>query len=254
LRLAVRNDEIVPHFQPLVELDGGAINGYEILARWPHPTRGLVGPDQFIHIAEETGLIGEMTFNVLRRACREALNWPGAPRLSLNIAPAQLHDAVLPQKILKVLAECGFPPARLEIEITEDALVADFDAARALLTSLKNLDVRIALDDFGTGYSSLRHLRELPFDVLKIDRSFVHSMTDSDEAMSIVRTIVQLAKSLGLAVTAEGIETQGQAAELKALGCERGQGYLLGRPSACPQPASAPEAGAPARVAVRARA
>lgn len=136
-----------------------AVTGYEILARWPHPSRGLVGPDQFIHIAEETGLIGEMTFNLLRRACREALDWQGAPRLSLNIAPAQLHDAALPQKILKVLAECGFPPARLEIEITEDALVADFEAARALLVSLKNLPVQIALDDFGTGYSSLRHLR-----------------------------------------------------------------------------------------------
>jgi diguanylate cyclase len=254
LRLAVRNDEIVPHFQPLVELEGGAINGYEILARWPHATRGLIGPDHFIQIAEETGLIGEMTFNVLRRACREALHWPGAPRLSLNIAPAQLHDAALPQKILKVLAECGFPPARLEIEITEDALVADFDAARALLTSLKNLDVRIALDDFGTGYSSLRHLRELPFDVLKIDRSFVHSMTDSEEAMSIVRTIVHLAKSLGLAVTAEGIETQGQAAELQALGCERGQGYLLGRPSACPQLAGGNDGAAPASVPLRLRA
>jgi diguanylate cyclase len=239
LRLAVRNDEIVPYFQPLVELETGAVKGYEILARWPHPTQGLVGPDQFIQIAEETGLIGEMTFNVLRRACRETLHWPGGPRLSLNIAPAQLHDAALPQKLLRVMAECGFPPARLEIEITEDALVADFEAARALLASLKNLGVRIALDDFGTGYSSLRHLRELPFDVLKIDRSFVHSMTDSDEALSIVRTIVHLAKSLGLAVTAEGIETHSQAAELQALGCERGQGYLLGRPSACPRPARA---------------
>jgi diguanylate cyclase (GGDEF)-like protein len=235
LRLAVRNDEIVPHFQPLVDLETGVAGAFEILARWPHPTRGIVGPDQFIHIAEETGLIGEMTFNLLRRACREALHWPGGPRLSLNIAPAQLHDAALPQKILKVLAECGFAPGRLEIEITEDALVADFDAARTLLTSLKNLGVRIALDDFGTGYSSLRHLRELPFDVLKIDRSFVHSMTDSDEAKSIVRTIVHLAKSLRLAVTAEGIETESQAAELRALGCERGQGFLLGRPSACPQ-------------------
>jgi diguanylate cyclase (GGDEF)-like protein len=238
LRQAVRNDEIVPFFQPLVDLDTGAVKAFEILSRWPHPTRGMIGPDQFIKIAEETGLIGEMTFNILRQACREALHWPGAPRLSLNIAPAQLHDAALPQKILKVLAECGFPPGRLEIEITEDALVADFEAARALLSSLKNLDVRIALDDFGTGYSSLRHLRELPFDVLKIDRSFVHSMTDSEEAMSIVRTIVHLAKSLGLSVTAEGIETQGQAAELQALGCERGQGFLLGKPSAHPQQAA----------------
>jgi diguanylate cyclase len=254
LRLAVRNDEIVPHFQPLVDLETGAANAYEILARWPHPTRGIVGPDQFIHIAEETGLIGELTFNVLRRACREALHWPGGPRLSLNIAPAQLHDGALPQKILKVLSECGFPPARLEIEITEDALVADFDAARSLLTSLKNLGVRIALDDFGTGYSSLRHLRELPFDVLKIDRSFVHSMTDSDEAKSIVRTIVHLAKSLHLAVTAEGIETLGQAAELRELGCERGQGYLLGRPSACPQSTRGNEQPAFAKAPLRAHA
>jgi diguanylate cyclase len=234
LRAAVANDEIVPYFQALVHLETGEVAGYEILVRWPHAVRGLVMPSEFIPIAVETGLIGELTFNVLRRACRETLNWPGAPRISLNIAPVQLQDPQLPQKLLQVLAECGFPPARLEIEVTEDALVGDYEAARLVLVSLKNVGVRISLDDFGTGYSSLRHLRDLPFDVLKIDRSFISSMGDSAEALSIVKTIVQLAKSLGLGVTAEGIETEAQASELQTLGCERGQGFLLGRPAAGP--------------------
>jgi len=232
LRIAVRSDDIIPHFQPLVHLESGDVSGFEILVRWPHVGRGLIQPDEFIPIAVETGLINELTFNVLRRACHETLHWPKAPRISLNLAPVQLHDQALPQKLLKVLSECGFPPGRLEIEITEDALVSDLAAASALLTSLKNVGVSISLDDFGTGYSSLRHLRELPFDTLKIDRSFVRSMSDCDDALSIVKTIVQLAKSLGLAVTAEGIETEDQARDLQALGCERGQGYYLGRPAA----------------------
>jgi diguanylate cyclase (GGDEF)-like protein len=232
LRIAIRNESITPHFQPLVELGSGQVQGYEILARWSHPERGFVGPDQFIPIAEETGLIGELTLNILRRACAEARDWPGAPRISLNISPVQLKDAALPQKLLKVLAECGFPAKRLEIEITEDALITDFEQARFILVSLKNQGVHIALDDFGTGYSSLRHLRELPFDVLKIDRSFVHSMSQSQEAATLIRTIISLAKNLGLGVTAEGIETDAEAAALRALGCELGQGFYFGRPEA----------------------
>jgi len=231
LRAAIASDEIIPYYQPLVQLASGQVGGYEVLVRWPHPERGLIQPDSFIPIAVETGLINEMTFNVLRRACRETLNWPGGPSISLNVAPVQLHDRALAQKVLQVLLECGFPPGRLEIELTEDALIGDLEAARALLASLKNVGVRISLDDFGTGYSSLRHLRELPFDSLKIDRSFIRNMSDDDEAAAIVKTIVQMAKSLGLAVTAEGIETERQAADLQALGCERGQGYLLGRPA-----------------------
>jgi diguanylate cyclase (GGDEF)-like protein len=231
LRLAVGADEIMPHFQPLVRLESGAVTGYEILARWTHRTRGAIDPAVFVQIASETGLISDLTFNILRRACRQTLNWEGAPRISLNVAPSQLRDPALPQKILAVLSECGFPPARLVIEITEDALVQDFETARALLVSLKNLGVRIALDDFGTGYSSLRHLRELPFDDLKIDRSFVHSMTDSEEALTIVKTIVHLAQNLGLGVTAEGIETASQARQLQSIGCESGQGFLLGPPA-----------------------
>ncbi len=232
LRVAVRGGQIEPHFQALVDLQSGEVQGYEILARWRHAERGLVPPDQFIPIAEETGLIGELTFNILDRACEESLAWPGGPRISLNISPIQLRDAALPQKLLKVLAARGFPAGRLEIEITEDALITDFEAARLALTSLKNQGVHIALDDFGTGYSSLRHLRELPFDVLKIDRSFVQSMSESDEARIFIKTIVALAKNLGLGVTAEGIETEGEADALRALGCELGQGYFYGRPAA----------------------
>lgn len=249
LRAAVRNDEIIPHFQPLVQLESGEVAGYEILARWSDVKRGAVAPAQFIPVAEETGLISELTFKLLRRACTEALDWPGRPRLSLNIAPSQLRDGALPQKLLQVLTECGFPPARLEIEITEDALVSDFAGARLLLLSLKNLGMRIALDDFGTGYSSLKHLRELPFDVLKIDQSFVSDMAKSSEALSIVKTIVQLAKSLGLGVTAEGVETSQQAEELTAIGCDRGQGFLLGRPTSGPLPEPIPAASPAARSA-----
>ncbi len=232
LRAAVRADGVEAHFQPLVELSSGAVCGYEILARWTHPAHGSIPPSQFIPLAEETGLIGELCLNVLARACREALDWPDAPCLSLNISPTQLRDPALPQKILQVLSECGFPPARLEIEITESALVSDFDQARRALLSFKNQGMHIALDDFGTGYSSLRHLRELPFDVLKIDRSFVQGMGDSEEANTIVKTIIDLAKNLGLGVTAEGIETIDHAERLTALGCELGQGYYFGRPEA----------------------
>jgi EAL domain-containing protein (putative c-di-GMP-specific phosphodiesterase class I) len=210
------------------------VSGYEVLARWRHPERGAVDPATFISIAQEAGLIGDLFLNVLRRACRQSRDWPGAPRIALNVAAAQLKDAALPQKILRVLTECRFPSRRLEVEITEDALVGDLDAARAILASLKNLGIAIALDDFGAGYSSLRHLRELPFDVLKIDRSFVQAMGEDEEALSIVRTIVRLAKDLGLGLIAEGVETEAQKNALKALGCERAQGFLLGRPAACP--------------------
>ncbi len=231
LRFAVKNDGIVPYFQPLVELGTGEVSGYEVLARWPHSERGLVQPGQFIDIAENAGLITELTTNLLRRACREVSGWPGTPRISINISPIQLHDASLPQKLLSVLMECGFPPARLEIEITENALIANFDAAKAILTALNNQGIRIALDDFGTGYSSLQHLSKLPFDILKIDRSFVRAINDGEDGLSIVMAIVHLAKSLRLSVTAEGIETEGQFLALRALGCERGQGFFLGRPS-----------------------
>jgi diguanylate cyclase (GGDEF)-like protein/PAS domain S-box-containing protein len=230
LSIAVKNDQIIPFFQPLVQLGTGDVLGFEILARWPHAERGMIQPLKFIKIADETGLIGTLTLNLLRRACREAMNWPGAPRIGINIAPLQLRDVALPQKLLKVLSECGFPPGRLEIEITEDALVSDMETAKTTLASLKNLGVRVALDDFGTGYSNLKYLLDLPFDVLKIDQSFVQSMIENEDAFTVVKAILQLGRNLGLEVTAEGIETESQALALQSLGCERGQGFYLGRP------------------------
>jgi diguanylate cyclase (GGDEF)-like protein/PAS domain S-box-containing protein len=231
LRIAIRDDQIIPYFQPILELRTGHVVCYEVLARWRHAERGLVQPDQFIKIATDAGLIGALTMNVLRRACREiTAHCLGTPRIAINIAPVQLRDATLPQKLLKVLSECGFQPTRLEIEITEDAIVSDFAMAKSILASLRNLGVNIALDDFGIGYSSLQHLSELPFDALKIDQSFVKSMNDSKHALMIVKTILQLAQNLGLEVIAEGIETEDQALTLRTLGCELGQGFYFGRP------------------------
>lgn len=227
---AIAKDQVEPFFQPLVTLETGATYGYEVLARMRHPDGTLLMPDHFIPVAEELGVIGEMTINILRRACKEARDWPGAPLLSVNISQMHLRDPELPQNILKVLIETGFAPARLQVEITESALVGDFDLARTTLVSLRNQGIRVALDDFGTGYSSLRHLRELPFDSLKIDKSFIEHMNEDAEARTVVRTIVDLARNLGLALTAEGIETPVNAEALRAFGCETGQGYWYGRP------------------------
>jgi diguanylate cyclase (GGDEF)-like protein len=228
---AVRNDEIEPWFQPLVSLGDGQVRGYEILARWQHAERGIIAPDLFIPVAEATGAIGDLTLNLLRRACREAAGWEGSPHLSLNISPAQLQDDMLAQRLLKVLAETGFPAGRLEIELTEAALVSDFEAARTILASLRNQGVKIALDNFGTGHSSLHQLRSLPFDKLKIDRSFIQDIDQKSEAALMLRTIVSLARNLNLAIVAEGVESDVQAHALAALGCELGQGHHFGRAS-----------------------
>lgn len=229
---AVRNDEIVAHFQPLVSLSDGKPRGYEVLARWTHATRGPIPPDQFIPTAEANGAIGELTYNLLRRACREAAALEGGPHLSLNLSPVQLQDEELAQKLLKVLEETAFPPSRLEIELTEAALVTDLDAARAILHTLRDKGVRVALDNFGTGHASLLQLRQLPFDKLKIDRSFVRRMIADPESATLVRTIISMAKNLGLIVVAEGVESAEQAKALAMLGCDMGQGYHFGRASA----------------------
>jgi diguanylate cyclase (GGDEF)-like protein len=226
---AISNDEIEPWFQPLVALNDGEVCGYEVLARWPHAQRGIVPPEQFIPLAEAAGMIGDLSLNVMRKACREAVSWPGAPHLSLNISAVQLHDPELPQHVLKVLAETGFPPNRLEIELTEGALVSDMDAARAILTSLKNQGVRIAIDNFGTGHSTLRQLRELPFDKLKIDRSYVQRLIEDKESATMVGAIVAMSKNLDLSVVAEGVETIEQARALFGLGCDQGQGDYFGK-------------------------
>jgi diguanylate cyclase (GGDEF)-like protein len=228
LWLAVSNDEMEPWFQPIARLEDGAVAGYEVLARWPHATLGVIEPDQFIPAAEAADMIEELTLNVLRKACHQAAAWPGAPSLSFNVSPLMLRDDQLPLKLLKVLDETGFPAGRLEVEVTETALVADFEAAAAILASLKNQGVKIALDNFGTGHSTLGQLWALPFDKLKIDRSFVQAMLEHQEAGQMVRTIAGMAQNLELSVVAEGVTTEEQAKALAALGCETGQGELFG--------------------------
>jgi predicted signal transduction protein with EAL and GGDEF domain len=226
---AIREDQIAPHFQPLVNLQDGSVRGYEILARWTHPTRGPIPPSHFIPAAEASGAIGDLTFNLLRRACAEAGKLPGAPYLSLNVSTVQLEQPGFPHQLLKALDELQFPPSRLQVELTEAALVSDRDAARAVVDILQAKGVRFALDNFGAGHSSLIQLRQLPFDKLKIDRAFVRAMGRDTEAAVTVRTIIAMAKGLGLTVVAEGVETEEQARKLAGLGCDMAQGYYFGR-------------------------
>ncbi len=230
LRQAIANDLLVPHFQPLVDMATERLIGFEMLARWPHPTRGMVPPGEFVPIAEDIGLIGPMTECLLRRACRIATMWSPELLLACNVSPLQLRDRGLPAMVQSILDETGLPAHRLELEITESALVGDIDLARDLLGELKALGVRLALDDFGTGYSSLRHLQMLPFDKLKIDASFVRAMDSDIESRKIVAAVVGLGQSLGLVTVAEGVEGAGTAALLRDLGCDIGQGWLFGRP------------------------
>ena len=230
LRTAVAKGEIEPYYQPVVSLSDRSMIGFEVLARWRHPTRGMLAPAHFIAVAEETGLIAELSCSLLRRACLDARNWPTHLQLAFNVAPQQLQDPSFAERILSILTETGFAPGRLEVEVTETALVNDMDSARSTLESLRNLGVSIALDDFGTGYSSLYYLREIRFDKVKIDRSFVQSLPDNTESMKIVDAIMGLARSLGLVTTAEGIETPESLAWLSEQGCRYGQGYLFGRP------------------------
>lgn len=234
--------EFVPYFEQQIDLSSGRITGFEVLARWNHPSRGLVMPDEFIGIAEETGLIGDISMQVTRQALEIARDWDNGITISVNISPAQLRDPWLAQKIVKLLLETGFPPARFEIEITETALFDNMALARSIITSLKNQGMRIALDDFGTGYSLLAHLRALPFDRLKIDKSFVTSMVDNNESAAIVNAITGLGENLNLTITAEGIEDAEIAERLRPMGIDKGQGWHFGKPL-CPAEAQALMAG-----------
>jgi len=230
LRGAIPRQEIVPYFDQQIDLTTGRLNGFEVLARWEHPLRGLIGPDVFIPIAEETGMISDLSLSIMRQAFLAAKDWEPALTISVNISPWQLKDAWLAQKIIKVLTETGFPSTRLEIEITESSLFDNLALVQSIVGSLKNQGIRLALDDFGTGYSSLAHLRALPFDRIKIDKSFVMSINENAESAAIVNAIARLGDSLNLPITAEGIEDGAIEERLRALGCSKGQGYLYGRP------------------------
>jgi len=228
LRLAIPNGDIVPYFQPVVNLTTGALAGFEVLARWPHLHRGMISPQEFIPVAEEAGLVDAMFWALLAQACRKALDTPGEFVLAVNISPSQVRDQWFPEKVLRTLRETGFPAQRLEIEVTESAMIGDVARAKSSLMSLKNQGVRVALDDFGTGYSSLFLLRELPIDKLKIDRSFVARITSDRENATIVGALVGLGKALGLEVTAEGVEDEATAEALRNMSCEFAQGFLYG--------------------------
>jgi diguanylate cyclase (GGDEF)-like protein/PAS domain S-box-containing protein len=229
LRRAVAQREIQPYYQPLMDLAEGRLVGFEILARWHHPDRGFVPPEVFIPIAERLRLISDLTFTLLRTACQDARGWPDDLILALNLSPVQLTDSMLPMQIHAILKEAGFSPSRLEIEITESALVSDLMTAKSILTSFQNLGMKISLDDFGTGYSSMYHLRELRFDKIKIDRSFILSMQSNPESAKIVNAIIGLTKSLGLTTTAEGIEDANAMMRMIESGCEFGQGFHFGK-------------------------
>jgi diguanylate cyclase (GGDEF)-like protein len=230
LRLAIPAQQIVPYFEQQVELATGTLLGLEVLARWEHPQRGLMMPGQFIPVAEETGMIADLSLSVMRQAFSAARDWDPSLTLSINISPWQLRDPWLAQKIIKVLTETGFPPSRCEVEITETALFDNLPLAQSILGSLKNQGVRIALDDFGTGFSSLAHLRALPFDRIKIDRSFVSSMVERPASAEIVNAIARLGENLNLPVTAEGVEDREIEERLLAINVTHGQGWRYGKP------------------------
>jgi diguanylate cyclase (GGDEF)-like protein len=231
-RSALASNIIVPHYQPLVSLDGNRIIGFEALARWNSETLGYVPPDVFIPIAEETGLINVLGDQLFRRASLDAKAWPENFTLAFNISPIQLRDPTIGLRILSILGQTGFSPRRLEIEITESALVQNVPVVQSVIDDLRRAGVRIALDDFGTGYATLTQLLSFHLDKIKIDRSFVSHLDKSDksdDSLVIVRAILGLAKGLGLTTTAEGVEDAAQLAYLKANGCAEGQGYLFSK-------------------------
>jgi len=230
LRHAIVRGELSLVYQPQARTADREVVGFEALLRWDSRERGRIGPDVFIPIAEECGLILPIGEWVLREACREAAGWAHPLGIAVNVSPVQLHSAHFAQLVHEVLLETGLSPDRLELEITETALIRDFNRALATLRQLKTLGVRIAMDDFGTGYSSLSNLRAFPFDKIKIDASFIRSVDGNGQAATIVRAVLGLGRGLKLPVLAEGVETAGELAFLSSEDCQEVQGYLVGRP------------------------
>ncbi|WP_176399615.1 putative bifunctional diguanylate cyclase/phosphodiesterase [Novosphingobium sp. B 225] len=255
LRHAVSRGELRLFLQPLIDVPSEAKTGYEALLRWQHPERGLVPPDQFIPIAEETGLIVPVGEWVIRTAFEEAARWPGGETISINLSPLQLSSPNLMPLIVHALAETGIDPARVEFEITEGVLLNNSEANIALLGKLHDLGVKIALDDFGTGYASLNYLLTFPFDKIKIDRRFVNELETREESRAIVAAVIALANQLGMCTLAEGVEQPEQLAQLRRDGCRMVQGWLFGKaqPSEHYHPRAALPPAAPAARLPRAR-
>jgi EAL domain-containing protein (putative c-di-GMP-specific phosphodiesterase class I) len=230
LRNALARDEFVVHYQTLIDINSRRVCGAEALVRWNHPERGLVPPDRFIPLAEETGLIVPLGEWVLRQACADAAHWPDTVKLAVNLSPAQFRNSPLVEIVVGALADSGLEPSRLELEITESVLLQKHADNLTVLHRLQDLGVGIVLDDFGTGYSSLTYLRMFPFDKIKIDRSFVAELSERSDCAAIVCAITGLGRSLDIATTAEGVETRQQFELLRAAGCTQAQGYLFSRP------------------------
>ena len=230
LRLALRLGQLHMYFQPIVARQDGKIIGYEALMRWQHPVQGQTSPAEFIPIAEQTGLIHELGALALRLACQAAVQWDDDASVAVNLSPLQFKSSKLVATVARALDEFGLAPHRLELEITESVLLDNTEENIRTLGALKGLGVDISLDDFGTGYSSLSYLRSFPFDRIKIDKSFIHAMGESREALAIVRAIMGLSNSLLIKTTAEGVETKEQLTQLLAEGCTHFQGYWFGRP------------------------
>ena len=230
IRYGLEHHQFVPYFEPQVDLTTGEIVGFEVLARWNHALSGVIGADVFIPVAEEIGVIGRLSEQVISEALRETASWDPSIKISVNISPTQLADSWLAQRIVRILSETAFPAERLVVEITESSLFADIDLARSIVTSLKNQGVRLALDDFGTGFSSLAHLKSLPFDMIKIDRSFVANIHTKRESVAIIRAVTTLAGALSVPVCVEGIENEAASEAVVTLGCAIGQGWYFGKP------------------------
>ncbi len=231
IRRGVQLGEFVPYYEKQIDIATGDIVGFEMLARWNSPTLGVISPEIFIPIAEEIGIIAELSESLIRKALLDARQWNPRLTLSVNISPIQLRDPWFAQKLLKMLVEANFPPSRLDIEVTESCLHENVGLVRTLITSLKNQGVRVSLDDFGTGYSSLSQLRTLPFDRIKIDRSFVSTLPGNPDNATIVQSIVALGEGLGLPITAEGVESEEVLRELRRFGDFNVQGYFYGLPA-----------------------
>lgn len=230
MALALANKEFVVYYQPIVDSFTQEIYSYEALIRWIHPLKGILSPDTFIPVAEKTGMINEMGKSMLEMACREAASWVIPAKISVNVSPVQLSSKAFAAIVVSILNETGLSADRLELEVTESSLFTESKTPMNTLNRLRALGVKISIDDFGTGYSSLSRLSRLAFDKIKIDKSFVNSVSTQEDALNIIRLITGMAKSLNMKTVAEGVETQEQLESLKALGCDLIQGYLFGKP------------------------
>ncbi len=227
-RDAVHNGQLNVHYQPLINLQTGAIEGYEALLRWLHPVRGNIGPDTFIPLAEEMGLIDVLGQFVLHTACKEARNWAPEIGLAVNVSPVQFRNGNLLNIVMQALASSGLSPERLELEITEAVLMDKGPRTSATIKSIRSLGVGLSMDDFGTGYSSLQYLLNYPFTKIKIDKSFILNLEEDSNSRVVIRAVIGLGQSLGISVTAEGIEQEAVRKYLYDEGCKQGQGYLFG--------------------------